>query len=45
MYNLLVTYTEGAWEKGACEYSSSRAIGGYGEMSKEPGSDGSPVLS
>jgi hypothetical protein len=31
MYNLLVTYTEGAWEKGAYEYQSGRAIGGYGD--------------
>jgi hypothetical protein len=31
MYNLLVTYTEAAWEKGAYEYDSGRAIGGYGE--------------
>jgi hypothetical protein len=31
MYNLLVTYTEGAWEKGAYEYPSGRAIGGYGD--------------
>jgi hypothetical protein len=31
MYNLLVTYTEGAWEKGAYEFKSSRAIGGYGD--------------
>jgi hypothetical protein len=31
MYNLLVTYTEGAWEKGAYDYPSGRAIGGYGD--------------
>jgi hypothetical protein len=33
VYNLLVTYTQGAWDKGAYEYPRARAIGGYGDPS------------
>jgi hypothetical protein len=31
LYNLMVTYTKGAWDRSAYEFGRDRAVGGYGD--------------